>query len=341
MNIIVLAGGTSSERDVSLVSGTLIWKALNNKKHNAVLLDVSLGLENQFHDFNEIFENRMSFIDLDKVGIKPFMEKNVPSDYFINEGVLALCRIADIVFIALHGENGEDGKLQAVFDLMGIKYTGSGYLASAIAMDKYMSKKVFQSDGICVPKGILVEQSAYNINDLIETIGMPCVIKPTNCGSSVGISIVENELGLCEALAEGFKYSSKILIEEFIEGREFSVGILGQEVLPVIEIISEDGFYDYYKKYQCEKVREICPAELTHDQASKMKSIAWKAFESLGLRDYCRVDLMMDKEENIFVLEVNSLPGMTPTSLLPQEALAVDISYEELCDKIISLALSR
>ena len=233
---------------------------------------------------------------------------------------------------------GENGQLQATLDNFGIKYTGSGYVGSLLAMDKDISKKMFVGAGVRTPDWLYFHSGDAKIEDVELKIGYPCVVKPCSCGSSVGISIVHNRDELEIALAEAKKYEDSILVEKMISGRELTVGILDGEVLPAIEIIPTEGFYDYQNKYQAGKTLEICPAEIDQDIVEQLAQQTKLAFSALRLSGYARFDYIVDKNGQPWCLEANTLPGMTPTSLLPQMAQAVGMSYGELCSKIVSLA---
>ena len=226
---------------------------------------------------------------------------------------------------------GEDGKLQALFELEGIKYTGTSSVGCTLAMDKELSKKLMLADNIKTAKWVSLNKNE-EIN--LEKIKFPCVVKPCSNGSSIGVSIVRTNEELKEAIRIAFKYEDKILVEEYISGREFSVGILDNKALPAIEIVAKEGFYDYKNKYQAGLVDEICPANIDENLEKELSEIALKVHKILHLGYYSRIDFIVDKNYGIYCLEANTLPGMTPTSLLPQEALSVGISYEELCEKI-------
>ncbi len=263
--------------------------------------------------------------DLDRLK-KDFGE----GERLIGRGIIELCEKADAVFLALHGGMGEDGRIEALLESCGIKHSGSDYASCHLAMDKALTKAIFESNGIPTPKWNL-----YRGEDISE-IPTPCVVKPCGCGSSVGVTIVETPRGLEKAISLAKSYGAKVMIEEKITGREFSVGILGGKALPAIEIIPKTGFYDYKNKYQAGATKEICPAELTAGQVKEMQDIALRAHNALGLGMYSRLDFLMDGDGNFFCLEANALPGMTPSSLLPQEAAAAGIDYGTLCEMIIS-----
>lgn len=334
MKIVVLTGGTSSERDVSLSSGTLIHQALKTRGHQAILIDVceDLVIEN----LTDLFESQKSFIKKAEITDQPFIlsESNLAKKGYFGANVLTVCSAADVVFIAMHGANAEDGKIQAVFDLYGIKYTGSGSFASGLAMDKAIAKQLFIQNNIPTAKSKTLHKF-----DAIDEITVPCVVKPLNGGSSIGVTIVKAEKELKSSLEEAFKFCEDVLVEDFIAGREFSVGILNQQVLPIIEISMSDGFYDYFNKYHTQQVSEICPAPLDSKKAEEMSLLAYKVYQVLGLSNYARIDFMMDESGNLFCLEANSLPGMTPASLLPQEAQVLGMDFADVCEAIIDNAL--
>lgn len=326
MNVVVLAGGLSPERDVSLASGMLISNALVEKGHSVLLLDLYKGIEDD--EMHLLFSNEKRNYDftIDEE-IPELTKKNTKN--LIGRNVIKICKMADIVFLALHGSIGENGKLQAIFDCMGIKYTGSSYEGSILAMDKILTKKILEHDNIKTPKWHLLK------NVRKENIKFPVVVKPANNGSSIGVSIANNLEEFEVAIIECEKYKDEIIIEEYIKGREFSVGILDKTALPPIEIIPKSGFYDYKNKYQEGKTIEICPPKISQDKIKEMQQIAMKVHNALLLGAYSRIDFILDENGNFNVLEANSLPGMTKTSLLPQEALVTGITYEDLCEKIL------
>lgn len=345
MNIVVLAGGLSTERDVSLTTGIQVCKALRSKGHKAILLDVYLGYEGEV-DLDTVFEEKESLIHAD-AGIRtsdPDLEKikalrKGDTSCFLGPNVIDICKKADIVYMGLHGAEGENGKLQAAFDVLGIRYTGSGYLGSALAMDKGMAKKVFLNAGIPAPKGFSVTKE--NVTALPDEIGYPCVVKPCCGGSSVGVSIACDAEEYEKALELGFRYEDELLVEECIRGREFSVGVIDGKSLPIIEIIPKEGFYDYKTKYQSGMATDVCPAELSKELTEKMQQYAAAVFRELKLEVYGRIDFLLDENNQMYCLEANTLPGMTPLSLLPQEAKEVGIEYGELCEQIIGKSIEK
>ena len=347
MNIVVLCGGLSRERDVSLCTGSMVAQALLKKGHNAVLADVIGDYDIPGGDCKAFIETcRERDAEIIKVGRQaPDIEKlrrqsKAKGTGVFGENVLELCRAADIVFMALHGDDGEDGKTQAAFDMLHIKYTGADYLGSAVAMSKRFSKQIFAFSGVPTPAFTIVTADTYT-PDMLEDITAPCVVKLSASGSSIGVYIVDNQADLQPTVEDALKMENEVVIEQFIAGREFTCGILGDTALPLVEIIPGDGFYDYEHKYQEGATLEVCPAELNDAPTKEIQRVAKLAHKALGLNVYSRVDFMMDEAGDIYCLEANTLPGMTPTSLLPQEALAVGISYEDLCDRIIALSLEK
>lgn len=339
MNIVVLSGGLSNERDVSLSSGSQIANALIKNGHKVLLLDLYLGLKevNTFEEAYKVYGETVYDYKVPKIApnLEKLIEKNNGRRNEIGENVVSICQSADIVFLGLHGGIGENGKLQAIFDLHNIKYTGSGYKGSLLAMDKIVSKEIMTVNNILTPKWSIIDSENNN------TIMAPAVVKPNDNGSSIGVKVAENQDELKDAIDVAKQYSNTVLVEQKIEGREFSVGILGEEVLPIIELIPKEGFYDYSNKYQPGATEEITPADISIENTKRMQDIALNIFKKLGLEVYGRVDFIMDSNENIYCIEANSLPGMTPTSLLPQEAEATGINYEQLCEKIVEHTLSK
>lgn len=301
-------------------------------------MDVYLGYEG---DTEGIFERDVDWSkdiaaiaeenpDLEHIkAMRPDGDKN-----FFGPNVLKLCRSADAVFMALHGANGEDGKIQACFELLGIPYTGTDFVSSAMAMDKGISKDIFSAHGIPTPAGFLIKRGQPG-----QKATFPCIVKTCCGGSSVGVCIAREETEYERALEEAFRYGDEVIVEQYIEGREFSVGVMDGQALPVIEIAPKQGFYDYKNKYQAGSTVETCPADLEPEKAAEMQRIAERVFAALRMKSYARMDFMMSHAGEIYCLEANTLPGMTPTSLLPQEAQAVGMSFEDLCEKILSYAL--
>lgn len=350
MKIAVISGGLSPERDVSLSSGALIANALVRGGHAVAFADLFFGLELP-DDPDTLFRTTADYSytipntepDLDAVRRQ---RKNGDPRSQIGEGIIPLCLRADLVFLALHGASGENGQFQALLDLYGVRYTGSGYAGALLAMDKDLSKCMIRQSGVLVPNGItLATDELGDLSACAEKIrrdvGFPCVIKPASCGSSIGVSMVDRPEELTAALEAASRYHCAVLAERRIFGREFSVGVLNGKALPPIEIIPLAGFYDYKNKYQSGMTKEICPADLTPEQTREMGKQALAVHRALRLGSYSRVDFLMENETGkMYALEANTLPGMTPSSLLPQEAAADGMDYDTLCRTIAELALT-
>ena len=342
MNIVVLCGGLSAERDVSISSGTKVALALRGRGHNVALIDVFFGYLGSYVNPMEIFLRNDPIIEQAISETEPDLEKirasrSQPNDSLIGDNVIDICRAADIVFLALHGDMGENGQLQAVFDIMGVRYTGAGYFGSALAMNKSVSKALFENAGIKTPESITVFRGTAPYRN----IGFPCVVKPCSGGSSVGTSIVMTKDEYQNALALAFKYEESVLVEQYIKGRELTVGILGGEPMPVVEIIPKQGFYDYKNKYQDDMTEEICPAEIGAEMTETVQALAVQVHNSLLLESYSRVDMLVDGGGEIYVLEANTLPGMTPLSLVPRMGSAMGLEFGRLCEKIIEVSLEK
>ena len=299
--IAVLMGGPSAEREVSLRTGKAIHKALLSKGYNAVA------------------------IDLEPSNLESQMKSNK----------------IDVVFNAIHGLYGEDGCVQGQLNMLGIKYTGSGVLASAVAMDKIISKRLFISDGILTPKFIILNKQPLSdcVSEIKRIFSLPVVIKPPAQGSSVGVEIVNDLQKLEESLQKAFIYSKELLIEEFITGRELTVSITNFDgevrALPIIEIVPESGVYDYSSKYTVGATNYIVPAHIEDKITEEVQRTAVKAFSIMGCEGVARVDIMLSETGEAYVLEVNTVPGMTETSLVPKAANAAGISFADLCEKIL------
>lgn len=322
MKILVLGGGASPERDVSLVSASKIAKALIRKSHSVCVLDLLEGIDDV--DNIKFTSNEADIKDYAIDGdTLPVLQSDGSQ---IGKNIIEACKAADVTFMGLHGDVGENGKVQALLEINGIKHTGSDYSACLLTMNKNISKIIASNFGIKIPKWVM--------NDGCEKIGFPCVIKPTNGGSSIGVSIVNNEDEYNRAIELSKRYDCNVIIEQMIKGREFSVGVLDGKALPVIEIAPKSGFYDYKNKYIAGMTVETCPALISEELSKKMQEIAVKVHNIFGMHYYSRTDIIVDENGEAYFIEVNALPGMTPTSLIPQEAAAVGMSYEELCEKI-------
>ena len=344
MKIVVLAGGLSPERNVSLSSGTMIAQALERLGHQVALVDMFFGLEDWDGTVEDYFDapvsDRWKRIDPqapDLELVKRSRKWESPSQF--GQGVIPLCQLADIVFLALHGSCGEDGRVQAAFDLLGIPYTGSGYLGSGVAMDKDFTKRLIAELDVSTPAWSRVDYTEKDVDRLTSITPIPCVIKPVDSGSSIGVSIARSKKELHAALVDGLRLGGRCLLEQYVAGREIQVALLGDRALPSIEIIPKEGFYDYANKYQPGAAEEICPAPIPPEWEEAVEKAALTVYRALGLSVYSRADFIVDEAGTPWFLEINTLPGMTPTSLVPQEAAAVGIDYETLCQTVIDESL--
>lgn len=348
MKIIVLAGGYSNERDVSLSSGASICKALRERGHQAYLLDAFMGIDYDSDKLEELFDAPDGGLDIAAdIQVKEpdldalWASRPGDSKSYLGPNVLELCAMADMTFMALHGNLGENGKLQATFDVLGIRYTGPNSLGCALSMDKGVTKEIFKMQGVPTPLGTHVFAKDKDVT--LEELGfkLPVVVKPCSGGSSIGVFIVHTDEEYKNAMEESFKKEDEVVIEPFIDGREYACGILDGKALPIVEIIPKDGFFDYINKYQLGGASEICPAQsLTAEQTEFMQRAGEKAFSALRLDVYSRADFIVDNHTGeIYCLEVNSLPGMTSASLLPKAAKAAGYEYGEFCELIIKKSI--
>lgn len=345
MKIVVLAGGLSDERNVSLSSGTLITEALRRKGHRVALVDLYMGLEGYDGTKEALFDapvpeawKKVSRQAPDLNQIKA--ARQWQSESYFGVGVLELCQMADIVFLALHGNCGEDGRVQATLEAFGIPFTGANYLSSAIAMDKDLTKRLVAPLGIHTPQWKRVTYTQADIPALTAETALPVVVKPLMGGSSIGVSIAHSPAELTAALEQCLDMgSSTVVLEQYVSGREIQVGYLVDRALPSIEIIPKSGFYDYENKYQPGAAEEITPAPIPAEWEARLAQDTRTVFDALGLSVYSRADFIVDEAGTPWFLEINTLPGMTPTSLVPQEAAVVGISYDELCETIVNVSM--
>ena len=339
MKILVLAGGLSPERNVSLSSGSMVCQALRDRGHRVALVDLFFGMEGVDCSPEELYDapipesfKRVSRQAPDLAQVRASRKDQSPSA--IGPGVLDLCRGADVVYLALHGACGEDGRIQAALDLLGVPYTGSGCLGSAIAMDKDLTKRLV-ADKVTTPRWETVTITPENLEELAQGTQLPVVVKPMDSGSSIGVYIAHDREELRHALAESIKLGGRTVLEQYIQGREIQVAILDGKALPSIEIIPKVGFYDYENKYQPGAALEVCPAQIPAEWEERLGRDALTVFDTVGLSVYSRADFIVTEDGTPYFLEINTLPGMTPTSLVPQEAAAVGIDYGTLCETII------
>ena len=310
LNIALLCGGVSAEREVSLAGAAEVEKAFDSSRYNVRRYDTKSDLARLVEESGEI----------------------------------------DVAFILLHGRFGEDGTVQGLLELLQIPYPGAGVTGSAIAMSKHISKILYRNAGIKTPEYQMIEKGrVIDTGALVMKTGLPVMVKPCTQGSSVGMSLVNNEDDLEDAINEALKWDNQVLVEAVIKGREITVGILEDmdsgipEPLPVVEIVPGEqySFFDYEAKYVKGATKEICPADIPDDIAGKAAEYAVLAHNALGLRDYSRTDMIISDDDNLYVIETNTIPGMTPTSLLPQAAQEAGISFAALLDRLVSLAMRR
>lgn len=338
MNIALLAGGISSEREVSLTSSRAILKALREIGHNVKVIDPIFGAEKVSEE--EIFKDSVS---------KEYPSKEV-MDNLLKESRKKVieCINSDLfddiemAFLGLHGKYGEDGRIQTLLDLRGIKFTGSDILSSAVAMDKNVTKMIFRNFDIPTADWMVLSvKDEINTDEILRRISLPFVIKPNDEGSTVGLTIVKEKSEIKPAIELGFRYTDKIMIEKYVKGKELTVSIVGDIAYPLIEIKPKEGFYDYHHKYTKGMTEYICPAVIKDETAKKAQKIALKAYHSLGCSVYSRVDFLLTDDEELFCLEVNTLPGMTALSLVPKAVGVMGMSFNELIENIIKLSLKK
>jgi D-alanine-D-alanine ligase len=324
-------GGTSSERNVSLASGIRIVQALRGRGHKVTALDPARGVLNAKEEKD---------LSTGKVGTEPpsleSLSKVAEGAFLPNLTSMKEVKEADVAFLALHGGQGEDGTIQALLDMAHVRYTGSGHLSSALAMDKDLSKKLFRIEEVKTADWLMAPATIEQVEGIL---GLPVVVKPSKQGSTVGLTLVKKREDLVPAIKEAFKYDDEVMLERFVPGRELTVGVLGNIALPVGEIISKHEIYDYECKYTAGMAREEFPAKLSPEATERVQQQALTAFRALKLRGYARIDFRLTSEGEFYCLEANTLPGMTELSLIPQGAAAMGIDFPELCERIVSLAL--
>ncbi len=305
ISVALLAGGASGERDISLASGAGAREALEEAGFHVTMLDPV---------------------------VKNDLVRLITEDF-------------DVAFICLHGRYGEDGTIQGMLDLLGIPYIGSGVWSSAIAIDKARSKLFYQKNGINTPQSMLLKRGdAVDVDAIVNTVGVPCVVKPASAGSALGVHILTDRADIADAVESVFTIDCEAIIETYIKGTELTVSVIGNKVpfsLPIIEIVPKNEFYDFESKYAPGGSQHICPARLSDEQTKKVQEIAVAAHKALGCRGVSRTDIIMDGNGVCWVLETNTLPGMTSTSLLPDAARVAGYSFSELCTMLIQLAFEK
>ena len=344
MRILVLMGGTSSERDVSLASGLRIAAALRARGYAVEAMDTVRGRLTPADEQAMLAGGVMRTLPPDRAALAQLGAETLPRTMRDLQGGVPV----DVAFLALHGGQGEDGTIQALLDLTGVPYTGSGHLASALAMDKDLSKRLFREAGVQTADWLIVRagdagdwRARAFADATIRRLGLPLVVKPSREGSTVGLTLVKDADAIAPAIAEAMRFDREVMIERFIPGRELTVGILGDRALPVGEIIPKHELYDYECKYTPGMAVEVFPAALTDVERTTVQDAAVRAFGALKLEGYARIDFRMTPDGEFFCLEANTLPGMTELSLIPQAAAAAGIMFPELCERIVQLALAR
>jgi D-alanine-D-alanine ligase len=331
MNITVLMGGTSSERNVSLASGIRIVQALRGNGHKVTALDPARGV------IGDVEQRELA---TGKVGTEPpsleALSKFAEGTFLPNLTSMKEIKDTDVAFLALHGGQGEDGTIQALLDMAHVKYTGSGHLSSALAMDKDLSKKLFRAGDVKTADWLMAPATTEQVEGML---GLPVIVKPSKQGSTVGLTLVKKRSDLPGAIKEALMYDDEVMIERFVPGRELTVGVLGNIALPVGEIISKHEIYDYECKYTAGMATEEFPAKISPEATERVQKQALAAFKSLKLTGYARIDFRLTTEGEFYCLEANTLPGMTELSLIPQGAAAMGIKFPELCERIVKLAL--
>lgn len=335
MKLAVLLGGTSSERDVSLASGLRIAQALRDAGHTVTCVDPACG------EITRAAEDAMRAAGVVKKAppSREALRVMTEGSRLTSLGTMPAIRGAEVVFIALHGGEGEDGTVQAILDLFGVTYTGSGHLASALAMDKDLSKRLFRDAGVPTADWMMTGAASPPVaRDVERALGFPVVVKPSKEGSTVGLSVVKEAADLADAIAEAALYDDEVMIERFVPGRELTVGVVGDHAMPVGEIIPKHEIYDYECKYTPGMALEEFPARLSAELSAEAQRLAVLAFRALKLDGCARIDFRMTPEGKLFCLEANTSPGMTGTSLIPQAAAADGMDFSSFCDRIVALA---
>jgi D-alanine-D-alanine ligase len=332
LRVAVLFGGTSSERDVSIASGAQVIKALRAAGHDVIAVDTASGILDSAQEHKLLTS-----------GVAPKPPEEDALDALRGGSQTSLLQAGgidqvDVVFLALHGGSGENGTLQALLDLAGVAYIGSGVLGSAVAMDKDIAKQLMLVAGVPTPQWLMAPASA---EDVAEQIGWPAIVKPNKQGSTVGLTIVRDPDELEPAIELAFRHDDEVMIEQFIPGRELTVPVLGDDALPVGEIIVEREIFDYETKYQPGMAQEIFPADLTGPQTVDVQLLALRTHRALKLSGYSRIDFRLDAEGRFWCLEANTLPGMTAASLFPKGAAAAGMSFPEVVDRICRLAIEE
>lgn len=332
MKIGVLFGGTSSERDVSVASGAQVVQALRARGHEVIAVDTATGVLGK-PDEQKLLTSQVATVPPGQESLDMLQTGDASALTQAPELVGV-----DVIFLALHGGSGEDGTLQALLDIARVPYTGSGRLASGIAMDKDIAKRLLRAAGVPTADWLMAPATIAEVED---RLGMPVVVKPSKQGSTVGLTLVKKREDFVPAVTEAFRHDDEVMIEAFIAGRELTVCLIGEDVLPVGEIILDREIFDYEAKYQPGKAEEVFPADLTPEETREVQDLALRAYRALKLSGHARVDFRMDASGTFYCLEANTSPGMTANSLLPRGARAAGIEFPELCERICLLAIEE
>lgn len=332
MKVAVLMGGTSDERDVSLASGAQVASALREAGHEVLAVDTVFGLLSA--------ETEAALVSSGVGQFPPLAASLVAMDEGETVGLVRSPALAavDVFFVALHGGSGEDGTIQSLLDIAGVPYTGSDRLGCSLAMDKEVSKRLLRAAGVPTPDWLVGPVTADQVE---EELGLPVIVKAASGGSSLRLVLAHDRSELDVAIAQSASWDDTVLFERYHAGREFTVGVVGDEAYPVGEIVPEHEIFDYECKYQPGKAREIFPAAISPDLSQRLRALALRAHGALRLRDYSRVDFIVDDTGAPWCLEANALPGMTANSLLPKAAEASGTDFPTLCDRIVQLAHRR
>ncbi len=336
MRIAVLTGGSTPERSVALAGAGQVAPALRSLGHEVSVVDTCLG---------SLAGEREGEVLGAAVGSAPPGRAEVrrleKQEDLLATVRLPELRLAEVIFLVLHGRQGEGGAVQALLELEGLLYTGSDHLGSAVAMDKDLSKRLLRAAGVPTAPWLLQTTRSVPTASEVRALGLPVVVKPSRVGSTVGLSLVHSEAEFDQALGRAMLWDSQVLLERYVPGRELTVGVLGDEALGVGEIIPQGEIFDFHDKYTPGRAEEIFPAAIPDQQTQELKRLSLLAHRTLGLRDFSRVDFRLDGDGSIFCLEVNTLPGMTVTSLLPQSAAVAGIEFAELCGRMVDRAVAR
>jgi D-alanine-D-alanine ligase len=332
LKVAVLFGGTSSERDVSIASGAQVVEALREAGHEVIAVDTATGVLDASAE-QRLLSGQVPALPPDEEALD--MMRTGDATALTAAPELAA---VDVLFLALHGGTGEGGTLQALLDLTGIPYTGSGMLGSALAMDKDIAKRLMVLAGVPTPPWLM---APVLLDDIVEHIGFPCIVKPSKQGSTVGLSVVRCAADVEAAVELAARFDDEVMIEAFVSGRELTVPVLGDDALPAGEIISSNEIFDYAAKYQPGGAEEIFPADLTGPQTVELQSLALRVHRILKLRGFSRVDFRMDPEGVFWCLEANTLPGMTAASLFPKGAAAAGMTFPQVCERLCRIAVEE